>query len=75
MPTAEEEDTPTNECPAYDTKLSDGKAPVMLELSRMQSIPLLPSLPDPLWPGVQALHKVLFIAQIEPLKQTNDMLN
>ena len=37
-----------NEFPGYDTK-SDDEAPVMLELWAMQSTPLLPSLPGPLW--------------------------
>ena len=41
--------TPPNECPGYDTKQSDGEVPVMLELWGMQSTPLLPSLPGPLW--------------------------
>ena len=31
-----------NECPAYDTKLSDGESPVMLELWGMLSTSLLP---------------------------------
>ena len=43
-----------NKCPGYDTKQSDGKVPAMLELWGMQSTPLLPSLPGPLWPGVVA---------------------
>ena len=43
---AEGKDSP-NECPGYDTKPSDGEAPVMLELWWIQSTPLLPSLPDP----------------------------
>ena len=34
-----------NECPGYDTKQSDGEVPVMLELWKMRSAPLLPSLP------------------------------
>ena len=38
----------TNECPRYDTKQSDGEAPVMLELWGMRSNPLLPSLPGSL---------------------------
>ena len=38
----------------YDAKQSDGETPVMLELWGMQSTPLLPSLPSPLWPGVVA---------------------
>ena len=33
-----------NKCPGYDTKQSDGKVPVMLELWRMQSTPSLPLL-------------------------------
>ena len=36
-----------NECPGYDTQLSDGDVPVMLKLWRMRSTPLLPSLPGP----------------------------
>ena len=40
---------PTNECPGYDTKQSDGEPPVMLEFSGMQSTPSLPSLPGSLW--------------------------
>ena len=43
-----------NKCPRYDTKQSDGEVPVMLELWGMQSIPSLPLLPDPLWPGMVA---------------------
>ena len=39
-----------NEYLGYDTKQSDGEAPVMLELWGMQSVPSLPSLPGPLWP-------------------------
>ena len=39
-----------NECSGYETKQSNGEAPVMLELWGMQNIPLLPSLPGPLWP-------------------------
>ena len=46
--------TPPNECPGNDTKQSDGEAPVMLELWRMQCTPLLPLLPSPFWPGVVA---------------------
>ena len=54
-----------NECPRYDPKQSDGEAPVMLELERMQSIPLLPLLLGPLWPGVVAPDKILSMGQIE----------
>ena len=42
----------------YDTKLSDGDAPVILELWGMWSTPLLPLLPGPLWPGVLAADRV-----------------
>ena len=57
MPTAAEY-SDCNKCPAYDTKQSDGKTPVMLELWGMRSIPLLPSLPGPLRPGVVPLEIV-----------------
>ena len=56
--TTEESDI-ANDCLRYDTKQSDGEAPVMLELWGMQSIPLLSSLPDPLWPGVVTPDRVL----------------
>ena len=48
-----------NECPVYDTKQSDGEVPAMLELWGMRSTPSLPSLPDPLWPGVVAPDRAL----------------
>ena len=54
-----------NECPAYDTKQSDGEAPVILELWRMWSTPLLPLLPGALWSGVVAPERVLSVGQIE----------
>ena len=54
-----------NECPGYDTKQSDGEAPVMLELWGMWSIPLLPSLPSPLWPGIVAPDRALSMGEIE----------
>ena len=38
----------TNEYHEYDTKQSDGEAPVMLELCRVWSTPSLPLLPGPL---------------------------
>ena len=50
---------PHNECPGYDTKQSDGEVPAVLELWGMQSTPLLPSLPGPLWPGVVAPDRAL----------------
>ena len=45
------------ECSIYDTKQSHGEVPVMLELWRLQSTPLLPLLPGPRWPGVVAPDK------------------
>ena len=52
-------------CSGYDTRPSDSEAQVMLELWGMESTPLLPSLPGPLWPGVTAPDRVLCIGQIE----------
>ena len=52
-------------CPGYDTKLSDSEVLVMLELSGMQSISSMTSLPDSLWPGVVAPERLLSISQIE----------
>ena len=48
-----------NQYPGYDTKQSDGEAPVMLGLWEMQSTPLLQSLPGTLWPRVVAPDRVL----------------
>ena len=42
----------------YDTKQSDGQAPLMLELWGMRSTSLLPSLPGPLWPEVLVYDRV-----------------
>ena len=56
---------PHNESPGYDTKQSDGWVPVMFELWRMRSTPLLPSPPGPLWPGRVALDRVQSMGQIE----------
>ena len=55
----------TNACPGYDTKQSDGKFPVMPELTGMWVIPSLPSLPGLLRPVVVARHRVLSMRQIE----------
>ena len=52
---------PPNECP----KKSDGEPSVMLELWGMQSTPLLPLFPGPLWPGVVAVESALSIGQIK----------
>ena len=54
-----------DECPGYHTKQSDGEIPVMLELGRMGSTSSLPSLLDPLWPGVVAPDRFLSMGQIE----------
>ena len=51
--------TPPKECPGYETKQSEGKVSVMLELWGMRSTPLLPLLPGPVWPGVVALDRAL----------------
>ena len=62
---AEELDTPPNECPGYDTKQSDGGVPVMLELREMRSTTSLLSLTGLLRPGVVAPDRFLSIGQIE----------
>ena len=53
-----------SECPV-DVKQSDGVAPVMLELWKMQRTPSLPSLQAPLWILVVALNRVLSMCQTE----------
>ena len=55
----------TYKCPRYDTKQYDSESPVILELWEMQSIPSLPLLPGPLWPGLVAPDSVISISQIE----------
>ena len=59
---AEELDS-SNKFPNYDSKPSDDEVPVMQELWEMQSIPSVPSLPDPLWPGVVAPDRILSLGQ------------
>ena len=54
-----------NECPGFDTKQSDGEAPVMLELWGMWSTSSLPSLIGPLCLGMVAPDRVLSMGQIE----------
>ena len=49
---------PSNESPGYDTKQSDGEAPV-LEFWKMWSIPSLLLLPDPLWLRVVVPDRVI----------------
>ena len=61
---AEGQDSP-NKCPGYDTKQSDGDAPLMLELWGMLSTPSFPSLSDPLWGGVLVTDRVQYMGQIE----------
>ena len=48
-----------NECSWYDTKLSDGEVPIMLELWEMRSNRFLPPLPGLLRPIIVALDRVL----------------
>ena len=50
---------PPHECSGYDSKQSDGEVPVMLGIWGMQSIPLLPLLPGPLWSGMVAPDRAL----------------
>ena len=50
---------PPNECPAYDTKQSDGEVSIMLGLWGIRSTPSLPLLPGPLWPGMVAPDRAL----------------
>ena len=61
---AEGQDYP-NEYPGHDTKQSDGKVPVILELWGMRSALSLPSLPGLLWLRVLAPGRVLSMGQIE----------
>ena len=56
---------PTNACPRYDTKQSDGEVLVILELWGMQRTPSLPLLLGPLCSGVVAPDRVLSMDQIE----------
>ena len=56
--TVEYTDIP-NECPRYDTKLSDGEEPVILEIWGMWSTPSLPFLPGLILPGMLAPDRAL----------------
>ena len=51
--------------PGYDTKRSDGKVSLILELWECGVPSSFPSLPGPLWPGVVAPDRVLSMGQIE----------
>ena len=48
---------PSNECPRYYTKQSDGEVPVMLGLWGIWGTPSMPLLPGPFWSGVVAPDK------------------
>ena len=54
-----------NKCLGYDTKQSDGEAPVMLGIWGIRCTPSLPSLLGSLWVGVVAPDRVLSIGHIE----------
>ena len=56
---------PTNECPKYDTKQSDGQASVMLELWGKQRTPSLTLLLGPLRPRVVVSDRILSMGQIQ----------
>ena len=45
--TSAEGQDPPKECPGYDTRQSDGEAPVMLDFGGMRSTPSLPLLSGP----------------------------
>ena len=55
---------PVNEFPGYNIKISDGEDPA-LKIWGMWSIPPLPLLPGPLWPGMVVFDWVLSMDQIE----------
>ena len=52
-------DTFHNEFRGYDTKQSDAEVPIILGLWGMQSTPLLPLLPGPLWSRMVAPDRAL----------------
>ena len=56
--------TNNTECPGYNTKKSDGEAPVMLELWGIRSTLSLPSFPGLLLPGVVLPERALFMGYI-----------
>ena len=58
--------TPSYEYPWYDTKPSDGEAPV-LELWGMWNTSSFSLFPGSLWSGVVVPFRVVFMGQIEPL--------
>ena len=62
--TSAEGENPPNESPGYDTKQSDGEAPV-LELWEMRRTTSLPLLPGPLWVRMVAPDRALSMGWIE----------
>ena len=54
-----------NDCPGYDTKQSNGEAPVILQLQRMQRTPFLTLLPGLIWPGVAAPDWIISMGRIK----------
>ena len=56
---------PPSPTSVLDMTQNNGDVPVILELWGMQSTPLLPLLPGPLWLGVVAPDRVLSMSQIE----------
>ena len=58
---------PLNECPRYDTKQSDDEVPVMLELWGMQSTLSLPSILDPLWPGLNRIKLNFCLTELQEI--------
>ena len=56
---------PTQWVSWYDTKQSDDKVPLLLEIFWMQSTPSLQSLPGPLWPEMVVSDRVLSMCQTE----------
>ena len=53
---------PTDECPGYNTRQSDGEAPVQ-DLWEMWSTSSLSLLPGPLWPGMVVPIRISFLGQ------------
>ena len=50
---------PPKKCPGYNTKKSDSKVTVMLELWEMRITPSVSLLPGPLWLGMVAPDRAL----------------
>ena len=56
---------PSNECPVYNMKQTDGESPVITELWGIRSTPSLPSLPGSPWPWLLTPDRILSMGQIE----------